>query len=96
LTASALAQVETEGDTNDDDDCPVPSLKFQSVDASDYLDNKGESFIDDSTLSSTSSLPIESHQVASVDQLLHSKSALENLKLLAHSWERALYTIGGP
>jgi hypothetical protein len=41
------------------------------------------------------SLPIEPHQVASVDQLLHSRSALENLKLLAQSWERALYTIGG-
>jgi hypothetical protein len=33
--------------------------------------------------------------VASVDQLLHSRSALKNLKLLAQSWERALYTVGG-
>jgi hypothetical protein len=95
LTASTLAQVEQKGDTDGDDACPVPSFKFQSVDASDYLDNKGESFVDDSNLGSTTSFPIEPHQVASVDQLLHSRSALENLKLLAQSWERALYTIGG-
>jgi len=87
LTASALAQAEADGDMEDDDDYPVPSWRFQSVDASDRLDNKGESFVDDSTLGSTSSLPIEPHQVAPVDQLLHSKSALENLKLLAQSWE---------
>jgi hypothetical protein len=74
---------------------PVPSLSFQSVDSSDTLDNNGESFADDSNLGNTSSLPIKPHQVAPVNQMLHSKSALGNLHLLAQSWERALFTTGG-
>ncbi len=76
-------------------DNPVPNLSFQSVDSSDNLDNTGESFVDDSNLGSTSTLKIEPHQVTPVDQILHSKSALENLQLLAQSWERALFTTGG-
>jgi hypothetical protein len=95
ITISALAQEDHNSLEDDNDDDPIPSLGFQSVDSADNLDNNGESFVDDSNLVSTSSLPQESHHVSSVDQLLQSKLALENLQLLAQSWERALFSTGG-
>jgi len=96
LTISAFAQGEINNnmEENDDDD-PVPSLGFPSVDLADKLDNNGESFVDDSNLVSTSSIPQESHHVSTVDQLLQSKSAVENLQQLAQSWEKALFSTGG-
>jgi hypothetical protein len=66
----------------EDEDVPVPSLCFQSVDCLDTLENNGESFVDDSNLGSSSSLPIEPDHVAPVDQDLQSASAILNCNSL--------------
>jgi hypothetical protein len=94
LTACAL---EASGHCSEEnrDACPVPGLSFQSVDSGISIDHNGESFVDDSNLGNISSLPNEPHQVSQVDQVLHSKSALQNLQLVAQRWERSLFTVGG-
>jgi len=96
LTNSVFAQREINNnmEENDDED-PIPSLGLQSVNLTDKLDNNGESFVDDSNLVSTSSIPQESHHVSTVDQISQSKSAVENLQQLAQSWEKALFSTGG-
>ena len=91
----AGALTATGKDEEDDEVISAPNLCFHSVNSADIIKNNGETFVDDSNLGNTSSLPDDPHQVSTVDQLLHSKSTVKNLQLLAQSWERALFTIGG-
>jgi len=77
LTAGALTAAGEEEE--DDEVVSAPNLCFQSVNLADTIKNNGESFVDDSNLGNTSSLPNDPHQVSTVDQLLHSKSTVKNL-----------------
>ena len=73
----------------------LPVLHFQSVTKSIQLENKGESFVDDSNLGSTSTHDSVHNIITPSDQLLHAKSAVNNLQQLAQTWERLLFSTGG-
>jgi len=73
----------------------LPVLRFQSVTKSIQLENKGESFIDDSNLGSTSSHDSVHNIITPSDQLLHAKSAANNLQQLAQTWKCLLFSTCG-